>query len=187
MKIYVVHGYSAAPHDHWFPWLAEKLRAEGHVVEVVPMPDSTNPSRDAWERTLDERVGDVDEETLLVTHSLGTVTALRWLAARPAPWRLRGLVAVSGFQGPIAAVPELDDYLAEPLDPADVARVCEAIDDRVGIYSDDDSIVPPEASKALAAQLGARTREVPGGGHFLADEGFTELAEVLEAVEDLTR
>lgn len=187
MRVYVVHGYSAAPHDHWFPWLAERLRAQGHDVEVLPMPDSTSPSREAWERTLDERVGDVDEDTLVVTHSLGTVTVLRWLAGLTEPWRLRGLVTVSGFQGPIAAVPELDDYLAEPLDPADVERVRGAIDARVGIHSDDDAIVPPDASKELAAQLGARTREVLGGGHFLADEGFTELAEVLEAVEDLAR
>lgn len=187
MKIFIVHGYSAAPSDHWFPWLATTLRAEGHQVEVLAMPDSTAPSREAWERTLAEHVGEVDEDTILVTHSLGTITALRWLASRPTPWRLRGLVAVSGFQGAIEAVPDLDDYLAELLDEAELARVAGAVDDVVSIFSDDDSIVPPAASRALAEHLGARTREVTGGGHFLADEGFTELAEVLQAVEDLAR
>ncbi|MBF6329678.1 alpha/beta hydrolase [Nocardia transvalensis] len=54
-------------------------------------------------------------------------------------------------------------------------------------YSDNDEIVPPAASQALAADLDAEQIVIPGGGHFPADDGFTKLPEALEAVEKIAR
>lgn len=185
MRVVVVHGYSAGPSDHWFGWLVTQISRSGHRAEVLDLPDSSAPERAAWARALDLQLASVDDATVVVTHSLGTITVLRWLAERAEPWRLRGLVTVSGFEGPLPALPELDDVLAEPLDDATAAMLSRAIDRRVALYSDDDAIVPPAASRRLAARLRARTVEVPGAGHFLADEGFTTLPPLLAVVEDV--
>ncbi|MGV9677411.1 RBBP9/YdeN family alpha/beta hydrolase [Nocardia sp. NPDC003482] len=180
MRIFIVHGYSASPSSHWFPWLADRLTAAGHSTSIVELPTPTAPIRSEWEHSVATAVGAVDADTVLVTHSLGTITALRVLADRPDPWELGGLIAVSGFLDPLPALPELDDYLA---DRPEIAPLAPRITTRVMIHSDNDAIVPPAASRAVAAALDADTIVIPSGGHFLADEGFTALPEALAAVE----
>ncbi|WP_225729160.1 MULTISPECIES: alpha/beta hydrolase [unclassified Nocardia] len=180
MDIYIVHGYNAGVTEHWFPWLAKQLRDQGHQVEVVELPTPSEPKRDEWEAVLAKTIGAVDANTLIVAHSLGTITALRHLASLESGWTLGGLVSVSGFTGGLEVLPELEDYMAEGID---VRPLVPHINARTMIHSDNDSIVPPSASIALGKELAADLIEIPGGGHFLGDEGFTELPEVLAAVE----
>ncbi|MGL6234671.1 MAG: RBBP9/YdeN family alpha/beta hydrolase [Segniliparus sp.] len=184
MRIFIVHGYSAGAGDHWFPWLADELRSKGHEVEVVGLPTPAEPVREEWEKALASRVGPVGADTAFVTHSLGTITVLRYLASLQTPWRAGGLVLVSGFTGPLEALPQLDEYLAEDLDPAPLR-------DRLGavsaIYSDNDEYVPPSATRKLAEALGAASTVVPGAGHFLGADGHTALPEALEAVLAIAR
>ncbi|WP_324194584.1 RBBP9/YdeN family alpha/beta hydrolase [Nocardia blacklockiae] len=184
MHIFIVHGYSADVSAHWFPWLAERLATAGHRVSVVPLPTPDAPVREEWEARLAAEIGTVDADTVLVTHSLATITALRFLAGLDNDWRLGGFVAVSGFLSPLPALPELDAYLT---DAPDAAALAPRIEARTMIHSDNDEIVPPASSRALAADLRAERIEVPGGGHFLAAEGFTTLPEALAAVEKITR
>ncbi|WP_280378747.1 RBBP9/YdeN family alpha/beta hydrolase [Nocardia wallacei] len=180
MRIYIVPGYSAGVDDHWFPWLAARLAADGHRVSILELPTPDAPVRAEWDARLAADIATVDLDTVLVTHSLGTITALRFLAGLETDWRLGGLVAVSGFLRPLAAVPELDEYLT---DSPDAAALAPRIAARVMIHSDNDEIVPPAASRALSTALSAERIELPGGGHFLAAEGFTTFPRVLAAVE----
>ncbi|RDI44745.1 RBBP9/YdeN family alpha/beta hydrolase [Nocardia mexicana] len=184
MRIFIIHGYSADVDAHWFPWLAEQLAAEGHQVSIVELPTPDAPVRREWDARLAAAVGTVDADTLLVTHSLGTITALRHLSGLESDWRLGGFVGVSGFLGRLSVIPEIDNYLA---DSPDVATLASHIDARTMIYSDNDEVVPPATSRALATLLDAEHIEVPGGGHFLADEGFTELPQALAAVRQIAR
>ncbi|GAB2728365.1 RBBP9/YdeN family alpha/beta hydrolase [Nocardia thraciensis] len=182
MRIFIVHGFSADVGAHWFPWLAEQLDARGHQVSIVELPTPEAPVRQEWDARLAAAVGAVDADTVLVTHSLGVITALRYLSGLESGWRLGGFVGVAGFLGRLSVVPEIDNYLA---DSPDVASVVPHIDIRTMIYSDNDEVVPPAASRALATLLAAEHIEIPGGGHFLADEGFTELPQALAAVQQI--
>ncbi|MDR1186614.1 MAG: alpha/beta hydrolase [Bifidobacteriaceae bacterium] len=176
MRVFIVHGYSASRHDHWFGWLAGELDRRGHGSVIIDLPNPESPHRDAWEGAVAAAVGRVDQDMALVAHSLGGITALRYLAGLVGPWRLGGLVMVAGFQGKLRALPELDGYLAEPVD---VRGLNPRIGSAAMIHSDNDPLVPPRQSRALAAALGASTLEVAGRGHFLASDGCTELPEVL--------
>lgn len=175
----VIHGYHATPGDHWFPWLADRLAAVGIPAHVPAMPDPGDPDPDAWLAATARAVGTPDEGTAVVAHSLGCLTILRYLAALPGRWRLGHLVLVAGFLDPLPALPNLDGYIASGCDvraiPAHVTRL-------TVFRSDADECVPTAHTDRLAALLGVTARTIPGAGHFLADDGVTELPEVLDVL-----
>ncbi|MEX5234368.1 RBBP9/YdeN family alpha/beta hydrolase [Kocuria arenosa] len=178
-RVVVVHGYDAAPDQHWFPWLRERLTAEGVRTVVVELPEPSFPEAGAWLAAVARAVGEPDRHTHLVGHSLGCITLLRHLAGLPEPWTLGGLVLVAGFTGRLEGVPLLDEFLAEDVD---VTAVRANVRRRLVLRSDDDPTVPAAATEALAERLGATVRVVPLAGHFCGSDGVTRLPTVLDAL-----
>lgn len=184
-RVFIVHGYGATPDNHWFPWLRDLLTSRGVDATTVPMPEPQAPSAADWHEAVSTALRPVDDRTWIVAHSLGAITVLRHLAALPHPWTLGGAVLVSGFTGRLDGVPILDTFLA---DDVNLAAVVPNILQRHVIHSDDDPIVPPEASAALAVRLQSQVHVVRGAGHFLDSEGVTTLplvAELLGTAETL--
>jgi predicted alpha/beta hydrolase family esterase len=185
-RVVVLHGYQASPGAHWFGWLADDLRADGVEVTVPALPDPHDPDPDAWVATARAAIGTPDAGTVVVGHSLGCVTALHALTALLAPhapegdgWRLGGLVLASGFDVPQVAVPEVDAFTTSvPV----LDGIAAATTHRHVVGSDDDAIVDPAHTRALADRLGATFDLVPGGGHLLGREGFTTLPVVRDRV-----
>ncbi|GGM14804.1 RBBP9/YdeN family alpha/beta hydrolase [Nakamurella endophytica] len=183
----VVHGYQAAPDRHWFPWLARELGAQGIAVTVVALPDSDHPDVRSWSEAVAAAVGRVDAGTWLIGHSLGCVTVLRHLGGLAGPWSAAGVVLVAGFAEPLASVPELASFLAEPLAPDACRRIADRVPVRRMIRSDADVFVPADASDRLAAAIGAPVTVVPGAGHFMGSDGVTEFPLVRDLVSGRER
>lgn len=175
----IIHGYGATPEDHWFGWLAERLRSDGIPTTVPALPDPLNPEPVKWFDAVRTAVGEVDENSVIVAHSLGSLTALRYLQSLSGAWRLGTLVLVSGFIDRLHSLPELDDYIA---DGCDVTGLDGHIDRIAILRSDNDPLVPPSHTDRLAGLLGTTAQVVPGAGHFLAADGVTSLPEVLEVI-----
>ena len=178
-RVVVVHGYDAAPGDHWFPWLRERLGALGVRTVLAELPEPSFPEAGAWLDAVARALGEPDEHTRVVAHSLGCIAVLRHLEALPQPWTLGGLVLVAGFTGRLESVPVLDAFLAEDVD---VRPVRAHVRRRLVLRSDDDPTVPPAATDALAARLDAPVVVVAGAGHFCGEDGVTRLPPVLEAL-----
>jgi uncharacterized protein len=84
---------------------------------------------------------------------------------------------VAGFVDELPALPQLNEFVADGVDPA---RLKAPMLQRTGVVSLNDSIVPPAHTRRLSALLDAKLITVPQAGHFLASEGFTELPAVCE-------
>lgn len=186
-RVLLVHGFGASTEDHWFPWLAERIPG----LERVELPASTAPDAATWISTVAAAIGTFDARTAVVTHSLDGVTAIRalqLLAGDGDDGRIGALVAVAPFVETLPPIgdPELDTFLSTRCPAFTDAANLDAIRDRVGrtvvIRSDDDPVVPADASDRVGAGLGAPVVVVAGAGHFLGREGVTELPEVLEAL-----
>jgi predicted alpha/beta hydrolase family esterase len=171
-RVVVLHGYQASPDAHWFAWLTADLAAEGVPVHVPALPTPQDPVLGDWVAAARDAIGTPDERTVVVGHSLGCITALHALSATPGDWRLGGLVLASGFDTGPAAVPEVAEFTATP---PDHDRVLAATAHRHVIGSDDDPVVEPALTRALARRRGATYDVVPGGGHLLGKDGFTTL------------
>ncbi|WP_460151553.1 RBBP9/YdeN family alpha/beta hydrolase, partial [Priestia megaterium] len=73
-QVYIIHGYGASPSNHWFPWLKEKLIADNHQVSVLHMPNSSDPKKEEWLKTLANKIKNLDNNAYFVAHSLGSIT-----------------------------------------------------------------------------------------------------------------
>lgn len=177
MKLYIIHGYGAGPQHHWFPWLAEQARKQGAEATVLSLPDPSAPRPEAWQQALREAVPAPDCNTLFVAHSLGCISLLRYLDSLPGERKIGGLILVSGFSGPLPILPALDAFTATPID---YARIRQMTPHRIVIGAADDAIVPYALTEALGKSLEAKSVKLEKGGHFLADDGFTEFPRVLD-------
>lgn len=179
-RIVVAHGYLASPRKHWFPWLVEQF--EPGVVRVPALPNSRHPQPGPWLETLQDAVGAVDDNTILIGHSLGSITTLRLLAELPGPWTLRGLILVAGFAQPLPNLPNLDPFTAAPLD---VQAILHGARRRHVFGSDNDTTVAPPITAALARSLKAPLTVIPGGGHFVERQGCRSLPELLPVLSGM--
>lgn len=178
-KAYIVPGYGATPHDHWFQTTANKLRDSGIPTQVIEFPSPQTPSLAAWLECLRSNLKDLDKDTIIIAHSLGCITALHFLASlRPTP-HIRGLLLVSPFAEKLPNLPQLDAFTQGTINLAKVklyADLCSVL------VSDNDAIVPPEATHRFAESIGVHTQEIKSGGHFLAADGYTSFPALLDIV-----
>ncbi|WP_231928198.1 RBBP9/YdeN family alpha/beta hydrolase [Devriesea agamarum] len=175
----IFHGYSATPDDHWFGWLAGQLEADGIHTLVPALPNPSDPDPTQWADSVREVLGEPDDRTIVVAHSLGCLAVMRYLSALPGVWRLGTLVLVAGFTDRLPALPELDAFIG---DGCDVSGLAKHIGHLAVIRSDDDPLVPPALTDHVARQFGTSARIVPGAGHFLAADGITKLPSVRDAI-----
>ncbi|MFI1733848.1 RBBP9/YdeN family alpha/beta hydrolase [Streptomyces acidicola] len=175
----IIHGYGASPDDHWFGWLAGRLSEQGIPTTIPALPNPHDPDPAQWTEAVRADLGTLNENSIVVAHSLGCLTVLRCLRSLPDSWHLGTLVLVSGFNDRLPALPELNSYIGGGCD-------VEGLSNHIGrltiIRSDADPYVPPGHTDRLAGLLGVSAQVVPGAGHFLASDGVTSLREVLEAI-----
>lgn len=176
-RVIIVHGWADDPRQGWISWLVQQLRGQGIEALAPAMPEPRTPNIDIWLKELDRIVGELDEHTVLVGHSLGVYVLLRYLSGYTKQAKIAKLILVSGFAGHerVAkgkrALPEVDFDL--------IKQRAELI---YSIFSDDDELVPPEWSEQLGKDLGATNILEKGKGHFAGLHGCEQLPVVLEAV-----
>src|SRR3989344_2126006 len=78
---FIFHGTEGYPEENWFPWLKEKLETKGLKVFVpqFPSPPIVPSKISEWFDVLKNYEQEINEETILIGHSLGGVFTLRLL------------------------------------------------------------------------------------------------------------
>ena len=81
MRVTLIHGFNATPEMNFHPWLASTLRAKGYDVRVPELPLKAGETLEAEElmAIMDEKIGMLTNEDIVLGHSLGGVLALRYL------------------------------------------------------------------------------------------------------------
>src|SRR3989338_7720720 len=96
-RIFIIHGWDGHPKKGWFPWLKKELAAQGFAVFVPQLPKSDEPRINNWVLKLKEAVGNPDENTYFVGHSMGCQAITRYLETLPKNTKVGGVVFVAGF------------------------------------------------------------------------------------------
>ncbi len=107
-KALLIHGFSGGPDKRWFPWMKEQLEAQGYEVLIPGMSMEGTPTVEAWMKVLAPVVEQLDEDDVIVGHSIGARAALQVLEQTKK--KIGQLVLVAPAVGPLA-----DDVFADSI------------------------------------------------------------------------
>lgn len=71
----ILHGGYSSPKHYWFPSIKQKLVKNGYDVWIPQLPDTNNPNLNKWLFFVLKN-GTFNENTILISHSLGSTLAL---------------------------------------------------------------------------------------------------------------
>ena len=77
MNYLIIHGIQGRAGKHWQQWLHDQLSSKQHNVIMETYPNPDHPDRSQWLATAQASISNIPpEDLMIVTHSLGAVTAL---------------------------------------------------------------------------------------------------------------
>ena len=181
----LLHGYNGSPERDFFPWLKRELQKRGYRVYAPQLPNSTEPNiEEQVDFLLKQHV--FGPETIVVTHSLGGVVAMKLLPRIAS--RIAGVVMVA----PPLRTKFLDNKKRPVLDRAtdwkfDFPKIREKADWITVIKDIADRVVPPDQPEEIAEKLEAKLVEVTANSpHFNSPEESAILKETQSAIEVFT-
>lgn len=174
-KIVMLHSWYGGPDKGWCPWLKGELEQRGYTVWFPKLTtmDTSAPDMEVMLRQVMEQ-GFVDEDTIIVGHSLGSVLALR-LAER-----------IKFAKGILLAAWDFNDLTPEHQSfwktMMDHEKIKENVKDWVFLISDNDPYVTKFIAHEVAERVRGKAVDVGMRGHFGEKDGVTEVLEILEFV-----
>ncbi len=183
--IVIIHGAYGSPTENWFPWLSEKLTEYGHRVSVPALPTPEGQTLSNWLTIFEEQVGRLEEDMILVGHSLAPGFILNLLERSSV--KVFGVFLVSGFLGKLG----IEDF-----DPINEFFVCGEFDwnkikgnaGSIHVFnSDNDPYVPLRKGEELSSKLGVVLNVINKGGHINADAGYKQVPFLLDAINSILK
>ena len=121
MRIVIVHGFSGKANNGWRKWLGEKLEKKGYQVFQPQMPNPRFPKLEKWLETLSLTIGKPGNDLILIGHSLGCITILRYLERTNQ--KIKAVILVAGFSSN-SGLPIIDAFTKKQLNWAKIKKSC---------------------------------------------------------------
>ncbi len=183
-RVFIIHGWEGYPEEGWYPWLKKELEKKSFEVFVPAMPNTDEPKIDEWVNFLTNLVGEPDENTYFVGHSIGCQAILRYLEKLNGK-KIGGAVFVAGWFILSELETEEEKIIGKPWieTPIDFNKVKIATNNFVAIFSDDDPVVPfKKNEKIFSEKLNAKIIIERSKGHFSEGDGVKELPVALDSI-----
>lgn len=186
-KVYIVHGWDGSPNEPLFVWLDKNLSENGYEVKRLSMPNPETPVIKDWIDALDKEIN-LDENTILVGHSVGCQAVMRFLEYKNISFKIKGILLLAPWmhldQTTIEEEGEEVVEIARPWmeTPIDFEKVKTSSENVTAIFSDDDVFVPISEEKFFSEKLGAKTIMEHEKGHFSPAENISELPSALNEI-----
>ena len=111
-KVFILHGRGGESDENFYQSVGEKLAKSGRKVEYLNVPNSTKMDSQNWLETLNQVKSQLDDKTIFITHSLGSLALARFLTdndIRIGNWH--SVAGVFGF-GHTAGREDLEKHFA---------------------------------------------------------------------------
>jgi len=165
MRIILIHGFNANPEMNFHPWLRDELHQAGFEVLAPELPFSGEPDLFEWLKAMEEQVGRIDSEDIILGHSLGAVMALRYLEGAEMTGTPRAVILVAAPW--THKRPEMRSFFTHELD-ADVLMW--KASDFIIVHSKDDDLVPFDHAEKYRDILKGKLLERDKEGHYMGEK-----------------
>ncbi len=176
----IVHCWGGNSNYAWYPWAKAELEKLGYQVTVPDMPDPDPPKLATWLPHLREIIGQSDDELVLIGHSIGTVTIMRYLETLEGG-QAGKVILVAGFTDQLG-FKELENFFETKLDFDKIKT--KSKNGFTVIQSDNDPFVSGQYGERLKEELGAKLIVKHGANHMSGavdgEKACTELPELIE-------
>jgi len=184
----VVHGVSGHKRENWFPWLKDELARVGWETVVPTMPGAGHPTLDSWNDYLGQYDQKINENSVLVGHSLGCASILYHLQELGKKVDTVILVAPTNPLQKWSKLkdeyPDIDWDATKNMNNAqnfNWKKIRTLAKHFIILYSDDDPYIPAESMAYYKKNLPeAEIHLIPGKSHFSESHGgIKSLPEIL--------
>ena len=181
-RVFIVHRWFGTPGADWYPSTKTALEKKGYLVNVLKMPHTNRPTEKEWVPYLAKAVGKPGSRTILVGHSAGVMTILRYLE-RLKNGKIGGCVLVAGWIDDIG-YKELSNFFTKPINWAKIKSRCPKF---TAIHSDDDPYVKLYHGSAFQKKLKAKLIIEHKKGHLDNDSKTKKLPSVVREIEKMAK
>lgn len=174
-KALILHCWFGSSKDNWYPWLKKELTKKGYQVFVPDLPAMrTNlPDMELQLKKINKTL-EVDINTIVIGHSLGSVLALR-LAERKSFGKM---ILVAGW--------DFDDLTEEHQsfwkNKINHEKIRRNVKEIYCLHSNDDPYITAFQAEEMCKRLNGRFILIRGGGHLTKKEGFIKLPEIFKSL-----
>ncbi len=181
-KAFIIHGAYGNPHENWFPWLRKELMGFDYEVISPTFPTPENQSLETWDAVFEKYQDQLDENTIMIGHSLGCPFILNVL--QNIDIKIKAIYLVAGFHTLLDhPIDEINKTFVEnSFDWNKIKSNCEKI---VMFSGDNDPYINLDISDELAKILNAEYEVIKNGGHLNATAGYTKFEVLLSKIKDL--
>lgn len=167
-NIILLHDAFTNPTEYWYPYI-QSMAPNGYTVISPELPVGAEQGYSSWIKFLEQYKEQIGKETIIISHGISSLLALRLLETLPEPVRM--YISIAGTaEAPAhkALAPIAETFLQTPFNwPTIKSHVSSA----VHIWNAKDPFVSPQLSQQFAELL-------PGKNHGLAGtEHFTDVTE----------
>ena len=178
----ILHGTGGHPKENWFPWLKEKLKDYNYEVIVPQFPTPENQTPETWFKVFENYEKYLNEDTILIGHSLGGGFLLRVLEKIKVRVKASVFVAASTGVKPIKYYEGDRPFIEKPFDWKTIRASSQHF---LVFHSDNDPLICIGNGEKIARELHTNLIKVPGAGHFNKAAGYTEFDLLLEKIISL--
>lgn len=158
-KALILHAWYSNPKENWYPWLKKELEGRGYMVYLPDLPTmGTNlPDMKKQIEYIEKNIN-IDKDTLVFGHSLGTLLAMR-LAEM---YRYQKMVLIAGW--------DFNDLTKEHRlfwkTPIDHQKIKKNVKEIYCISSDNDPYMTAYTVEDMSKRLGGKFILIKGKSHF---------------------
>lgn len=183
-NVLIFHSTEGYPEENWFPWMKNELEQKGCNVFVpqLPSPPIVPARINEWFEVLKKYEQYIDENTILIGHSLGGIFVLRVLE------KLNQQIKAAFFIGtpigvkPIANYDRDNGFSGFNFDWEKIKKNCQHFE---VFQSDDDTYVGLGNGKELAKNLGVNLTFIPNADHFNKKAGYLSFERLRDMVLEI--